>query len=144
MHLSVRVYFNECMTIVKCTIHSCLCMMKICVCIIVRMSMLLLPCYFTVIGTPTGVTARRISYNSVNVSWTAPLKGPAVASYEVFYQLTGGGSIVSGGNTSNTELTLTGLTLGSYSIFVVGFGAIGEPVLPSVSSNITTITIGKF
>ena len=74
----------------------------------------------------------------------APLKGSAVASYEVFYQLTGGGSIVSGGNTSNTELTLTGLTLGNYSIFVVGFGAKGEPVLPSDPSNITTITIGKF
>ena len=98
---------------------------------------------FTVIGTPTGVTARRIGYNSVNVSWMAPLKGPAVASYEVFYQLTGGGSIVSGGNTSNTELTLTGLTLGNYSIFVVGFGAKGELVLPSDPSNIATITIGN-
>ena len=73
----------------------------------------------------------------------APLKGPAVASYEVFYQLTGGGSIVSGGNTSNTELTLTGLTLGNYSIFVVGLGAEGELVLPSDRSNIATITIGN-
>ena len=98
---------------------------------------------FTVIGTPAGVTARRISYNSVNVSWMAPLKGPVVASYEVFYQLIGETENVSGGNTSNSELTLTGLTLGNYSIFVVGFGAKGEPVLPSDPSNITTITIGK-
>ena len=74
----------------------------------------------------------------------APLKGPAVASYEVFYQLTGGGSIVSGGNTSNTELTLTGLTLGNYSFFVIGSGAKGEPVLPSDLSNIATVIIGKF
>ena len=75
----------------------------------------------------------------------APLKGPAVASYEVFYQLIDTTKNVSGGSTSNTELTLTGLTLGNYSIFVVGFGAKGEPVLPSDPSNVTTITIaGKF
>ena len=73
----------------------------------------------------------------------APLKGPGVASYEVFYQLIGGTKNVSGGNTSNTELTLTGLTLGNYSFFVVGSGAIGEPVLPSDLSNIATVIIGK-
>ena len=61
----------------------------------------------------------------------------------MFYQLTGGGSIVSGGNTSNTELTLTGLAVGSYFIFVVGFGAEGHPVLPSARSDIVTIIIGK-
>ena len=94
-------------------------------------------------GTPTGVTARKIGYNSVNVSWMAPLKGPAVASYEVFYQLIGGSKNVSGGNTSNTELKLTGLTLGNYSIFVVGSGAKGEPVVPSDPSNIATVIIGK-
>ena len=134
-----EVYTNFVLCIKSSKLYSCLCTMKICVCII--MSMLLLPCYFTVIGTPTGVTASRIGYNSVNISWMAPLKGPAVASYEVFYQLTGGGSIVSGGNTSNTELTLTGLTLGNYSFFVVGFGAKLEPVLPSDPSNITITTI---
>ena len=73
----------------------------------------------------------------------APLKGPGVASYEVFYQLIGGTKNVSGGNTSNTELTLTGLTLGNYSFFVVGSGAKGEPVLPSDLSNIATVIIGK-
>ena len=73
-----------------------------------------------------------------------PLKGPAVASYGVFYQLRGETKNVSGGNSNNTERTLTGLTLGNYSIFVVGYGAKGEPVLPSDPSNITTITIGMF
>ena len=73
----------------------------------------------------------------------APLKGPAVASYEVFYQLIGETKIVKR-NTSNTELTLTGLILGNYSIFVVGYGTKGEPVVPSDPSNIATITIGKF
>ena len=73
----------------------------------------------------------------------APLKGPAVASYEVFYQLIGGTKNVSGGNTSSTELTLIGLTLGNYSIFVVSNGAVLQPVLPSDPSNATTITIGN-
>ena len=57
------------------------------------------------------------------------------------YQLIGGGSNVT--STSNTELTLTGLTLGNYSIFVVGYGAEGHPVLPSAHSETVTIIIGK-
>ena len=101
---------------------------------------LLLP---SVAGTPTDVTANRTGYTSAGVSWTAPSTGTLPAGYEVFYQLTGGGSIVSGGNTSNTELTLTGLTLGNYSIFVVGFGAKEEPVLPSGRSITATFMIGK-
>ena len=58
-------------------------------------------------------------------------------SYEVFYQTTGAGSrTFSGGNTSNTELILTGLTLGeTYSIFVVAFGAENTHVLPSPHSS---------
>ena len=105
--------------------------------------LLLLFLLLSVAGTPTGVTANRTGYNSASVSWTAPSTGTPPAGYEVFYQLTGGGSIVSGGNTSNTELTLTGLTLGSYSIFVVGYGAESDPVLPSARSVIHNITIGK-
>ena len=105
--------------------------------------LLLLFLLLSVAGTPTGVTANRTGYTSVSVSWTAPSTGTPPAGYEVFYQLTGGGSIVSGGNTSNTELTLTGLTLGSYSIFVVGFEAEGHPVLPSARSETTIIMIGK-
>ena len=38
---------------------------------------------------------------------------------------------------------LTELAVGNYSIFVVGFGAEGEPVLPSDRSETTTVTIGK-
>ena len=52
----------------------------------------------------------------------------------MFYQ-TSDDDRLSGGNTSNTELTLTGLTLGvTYWIFVVGFGEEGAPVLPSPHS----------
>ena len=86
-------------------------------------------------GAPTGLTAKRSGYTSVLVSWTA--QSPPPAGYEVFYQTSAGvSSRLSGGNTSNTELTLTGLTLGeTYSIFVVAFGEEGAPVLPSSHSN---------
>ena len=85
--------------------------------------------------------ATRTGFNSVNVSWTAPSPAPAI--YEVFYQVTGKSSTrLSGGTTSNTEQTLTGLSLGSYSIFVVGSGADGDLVLPSVHSNTATVMIG--
>ena len=102
----------------------------------------MLLCFFffshAVAGTPTGVVASRTSYTSVLVSWTAPSSPPA--GYEVFYQTTAGvSSRLSVESTSNTELqlTLTGLTLGeTYSIFVVAFGEVGAPVLPSSHSNI--------
>ena len=91
--------------------------------------------FHAVAGTPIAVTARRNGYTSVLVSWTAP--SPEPAGYEVFYQITAGiSSRVSGGNTSSTELTLTDLTLGeTYLIFVVAFGAAGEPVLPSLQGH---------
>ena len=100
--------------------------------------LLLLP---SVAGIPTGVTSNRTGYDCVSVSWTAPSTGTPPAGYEVFYQLTGKDSIESGGNTSNTDLTLTGLTSASYLIFVVSYGAEGEPVLPSDRSETATIAI---
>ena len=106
-------------------------------CTLLYTSLLLL----LVAGTPTDVATSRTGYTSVLVSWTAP--SPPPAGYEVFYQTTAGvSSRLSGGNTSNTELTLTGLTPGeSYSIFVVGFGEEGAPELPSSHSNTAMITM---
>ena len=84
-------------------------------------------------GTPTGVTAYRTGYNTVLVSWTAP--SPPPAGYEVFYQTTTG-SRLSAGNTSNTQLNISGLTVKEYYIiFVVSIGEEGDTVLPSVLSN---------
>ena len=81
----------------------------------------------------------KTGFNRVLVSWSAPSSAPA--GYEVFYQVAGG-STLSGGNTSNTELTLTGLTLGeNYSFFVVGYETEEELVLPSNHSNTASITI---
>ena len=98
--------------------------------------LLLLP---SVASPPTDVMVSRTGLNRVLVSWSAP--SSALAGYEVFYQVAGG-STLSGGNTSNTELTLTGLTLGkTYSFFVVGYGAEGKPVLPSAHSNKPSIMI---
>ena len=94
-----------------------------------------------VASPPTGVTASRTGFNSVLVSWSAP-SSAVPAGYEVFYQVDGG-STLSGGNTSNIELTLTGLTLGTHSLFVVGYGAEGAPVLPSTHSNTASVVIGE-
>ena len=103
--------------------------------------MLLSSSSHAVAGAPTGVIADRIGYTSVLATWTAP--SPPPAGYEVFYQTTAGDSSrLSGGNTSNIELTLTGLTLGkTYSIFVVGFGEEGASVLPSSHSNTAMIML---
>ena len=100
--------------------------------------------FLSVAGRPIGVITSRTGYTSVLVSWTAP--SPPPAGYEVFYQTTAGvSSRLSGGNTSNTELTLTGLTLGeTYWIFVVAFGEEGAPVLPSIHSQSVMIILCEF
>ena len=75
------------------------------------------------------------------MSWSAPLSA-VPTGYEVFYQV-GGGSALSGGNTNKTQLMLIGLTLGTHSLFVVGYGAEGAPVLPSAHSNTASVMIGE-
>ena len=106
----------------------------------VHCSLLVLLFLPSVASPPTAVMVYRTGINSVLVSWSAPSSAPA--GYEVFYQVAGG-STLSGGNTNNTELTLTGLTLGEHSFFVVGYGAEGEPVLPSAHSNTASVIIGE-
>ena len=90
----------------------------------------------SVAGTPTDVTTKRNGYNSVLVSWTAPLTGTSPAGYEVFHQTTSDATRLSVGNTTSTMMTVSGLTLGVQNwIFVVAFGAEGAPVLPSAHSS---------
>ena len=88
-----------------------------------------------------GVFANMISATAAMVYWTASL--PTPDGYEVFYQLADGGDILSGGTSNNTELTLTGLTLGeTYSIFAVAFGSANNN-LPSPRSNTVIIQASK-
>lgn len=94
-----------------------------------------------VIGTPLGVSARWATAQSVMVSWTPPTTMSMLAGYEVFYMFAG--DLFSGGNTTNTELTLSALTLGEmYSIFVVAFG--NGNALPSARSMTVSPQSGKF
>ena len=74
------------------------------------------------------------------VSWDAP--SPTPAGYEVFYRTTSYPyTQISGGNTSNTELTLTGLSLEKlYYIFVVAYG--DKYTLPSPHSNTFSLEPG--
>ena len=108
------------------------------------LQLVLLILLLLVAGTPTDVTANRTGYTSVLVSWTAPSSPPA--GYEVFHQTAAGDSSrLSGGNTSNTNLTLTRLTPGeTYYIFVVAFGKGGTPLLPSSHSNQAIIMLCEF
>ena len=94
-----------------------------------------------VVSPPTGVTAGRTGFNSVLVSWSAS-SSAVLAGYEVFYQVDGG-STLSGGTTSNIKLTLTRLPLGTHTLFVVGYGAEGAPVLPSAHSDTASVMIGE-
>ena len=58
----------------------------------------------------------------------------------MFYQTTKG-SRLSAGNTSNTQLNISVLTVKeNYTIFVVSFGEEGDTVLPSVHSNKVTVS----
>ena len=74
------------------------------------------------------------------MSWDA--SSPVPDGYEVFYQVDGG-DILSAGNTTNTILTITGVTaMNGMSIFIVSFG--GTNTLPSARSNVAVAPSGEF
>ena len=101
------------------------------------------PLTYAVAETPVNVTATRTSSDTAIVSWTTGPEPFPPYNYEVFYQSAAGedSSLMSGGITNITELTLIGLTLGeSYSIFVVAF--IDSSSLPSPHSNTATVQAG--
>ena len=77
------------------------------------------------------MTITNTNATSVLVSWTAPTT--PVAGYEVFYE-TAAGERHSVGNTTDTNLTLSGLDIQIWFIFVVAYGE--EYMLPSVKSTI--------
>ena len=94
-----------------------------------------------VLGAPENVTVNRTNIVNTLVSWIAPSSAPA--GYEVFYYETFSSSRtnISGGNTSSTELALTGLSLNKiYSVFVVAYG--DNYALPSPRSNTASLQLG--
>ena len=93
----------------------------------------------TIAGTPTDLTARRLSIGLATVQLSrSSVSG--VVGYEVFYQVNGSSTVVSVANTTNTILNITsGLSLGvTYDFFVVSYG--DSTVLPS---NRSTKTLSK-
>ena len=82
------------------------------------------PVYVTFIGTN----------DSFEVSWTSP--ATPVSGYEVFY-VTSAGETHSAGNTTDTNLTVSGLS-DVCSVFVVAYGgdSTSEHTLPSARSNV--------
>ena len=95
----------------------------------------------TVAGTPTDLTATRLSTGlaHVQLSWSSV---SGVVGYEVFYQVNGSSTVVSVANTTNTMLNITsGLSLGvTYNFFVVSYG--DSTVLPSNRST-TSLKFSK-
>ena len=95
--------------------------------------------YCTVSGTPTYVTANRSSDTEVTVSWDP--SSPVPDGYEVFYQVDSG-DILSAGSTTNTMLTITGVTAtNEITIFVVSFD--GTNTLPSARSTVAVVPPGE-
>ena len=65
----------------------------------------------------------------------------------MFYQVDGGSLRLSAVNTTDTSYILSGLTLGVvYNVYVLSYGAEGDPVLPSalVSATITSESLNVY
>lgn len=94
---------------------------------------------FSVAAEPENVAAVRSSPDTVTVSWDAPAMAPD--GYEVFYQVAGGDTVTAG-NTTSTQMDVTGLpAVAQYSFFVVGFG--NTNTIPSARSNTATVLPGE-
>ena len=101
--------------------------------------------FVPVTGTPTGLSATRTGYNTVQLSWNAPASNaPPVAGYEVFYAVSGSKSTQSGGNTTNTTITTTLTVVDvTYDLFVVAYSNAAN-TLPSAHSNNSTLDMSEF
>ena len=85
----------------------------------------------SVSNPPIAVTASRIDLTAASIVWSAP-SSPSPAGYEVFYHASSDSMRVSAVNTTDTSYELSGLTLGvAYNVYVLSYGAVGAPVLPS-------------
>ena len=92
--------------------------------------------HYTVSDTPIDLSLTRLR-DHVHLSWSG-----SSPRYEVFYSLSGSDDIQSAGVTTDKTYNVTSrLTQGqTYEFFVVSYGNDGTPVLPSVNSNIMTLS----
>ena len=87
----------------------------------------------SVADTPTMVIASRTASDNVVVAWNNQSQADG---YEVFCQVDSC-DIISRGTTTNTELTLTGVSLHELSCFVVAYGDINT--IPSARSSVVNV-----
>lgn len=88
-------------------------------------------------GIPTGLTGTVISATEIDLSWTAPASGGAVASYTLFDN--GGSTIIATGITG-TSFHVTGLTASTVYVFdVEAVNATGSGT-PSATFSATTMS----
>ena len=98
--------------------------------------------HFSVSGTPTGLTATRLSSGlaHVRLSWSTV---SGATGYEVYYQMSSN-TPVSIGNTTNATVDITSGfdDETTYTFYVVSYVSNGSAVLPSENSS-TTLTFSK-
>jgi hypothetical protein len=91
-------------------------------------------------GQVTGLVASGPTASTVNLAWTAPASGGAVASYTVQYRVTGGGGFnTAASGVAGTAYTVTGLAASTgYDFQVVAVNAVGNGTASAVASATTT------
>jgi len=96
-------------------------------------------------GAPTGLTANTISYNQINLAWTAPASngGAAITGYEIDRSLNGGGSwSILVANTLSTAVAYSdnGLTPGTtYTYRVDAINSVGVGASSNTASATTQV-----
>ena len=96
---------------------------------------------FSVSGTPTGLTATRLSSGlaHVRLSWSTV---SGATGYEVWYQSDSNTTNTTISETNSTQVTITsGLTLGStYKFYVISYNVLLHSLPSEISSTVITIS----
>ncbi len=92
-------------------------------------------------GQVTGLTASGPTVSTVNLTWTAPSSGGAVASYTAQYRVTGGGGwTTAASGIVGTSYTVTGLAAATgYDFQVFAVNAAGNGAASAVATASTTV-----